>query len=202
MPLCLCGESFGEAKHTRHHRNGCASRAGFTSPPTRTGHAFASASPRLRASACKTSRSRIDARRNGHSAGEGRSRSGIHNVKEPGRQGPPHIEQNMNIWLEKVKPPTAGMPNKARDVRTKPGTQIEHFQRVTARPPRDPRKPSRPPAVSASCGASWPASSPSSPHAAPSRPAPHRCCAPPWRWPAGRDHWRRRACACATRDRR
>ena len=68
------------------------------------GHAFASPSPRLRGSACKNSRSRIDAGRNGHSAGSRRSRSGINNVKEPGTQGKPQIEQNMNILGGKVKP--------------------------------------------------------------------------------------------------
>jgi len=56
--------------------------------------AFASASPRLRVSACKiilATGSR--ARRNGHSAGEDRPRSPIHNVKEPsaGRRFPEHI---------------------------------------------------------------------------------------------------------------
>ena len=59
-------------------------RAGFTNPPTRTGHAFASASPRLRVSACKTFRGRIGARAEWPFRRRDRSRSGIHNVKEPG----------------------------------------------------------------------------------------------------------------------
>jgi hypothetical protein len=49
--------------------------------------------------------------RNGHSAGEDRSRSGIHNVKEPGAQARPHLEQIVNETAEGVKQKPAVFAN-------------------------------------------------------------------------------------------
>jgi hypothetical protein len=135
VPLCLCGESFSDAKHVRRRRKGCASRGLAGANAILRGHC----SPRRRR---LQKSSRPDRRvRDGHSAGGDRSRSRYSQCQRARRArrtafGTKHERSGQKSQAPKApKGPKKGSTARAKDQRFQ-GLRRRSRQRPPKNTPR------------------------------------------------------------------